>query len=167
MTLGIPTQLFLEIHVVISLVAIGSGLVVAYGLLTVQPFGVWTALFLATTVLTSVTGFPLPPFGVDPPRILGVILLLLLTAAVVALYVFQRHGPWHWIYIVTAVMALYLNAFVGVVQAFQKISVLQSLAPTQSELPFLIVQVAVLLIFLAIGILAVIRFRPEPKPGMS
>ena len=113
MTWGIPTDTFLQIHVVLSLVGIASGLVVLYGLLTGNPLGAWTAVFLATTILTGITGFPLPPFGFDPPRAVGVILLILLTLAVAALYAFRLAGAWRSIYIVTAIMALYLNVFVG------------------------------------------------------
>jgi hypothetical protein len=160
MTFGIPTELFLQIHVVISLIGIASGLIVLYGLVSGKPLPGWTALFLGTTILTSLTGFPLPPFGFDPPRAIGVILLVLLAAAVAALYLFHLAGAWRWIYIVTAVTSLYLNVFVGVVQSFQKLSFLQPLAPTQSEPPFVIAQVIVLIAFIALGALAVVRFRP-------
>ncbi len=151
----------LQIHVALSLIGIVSGLVVLYGLLTGRPLGGWTALFLATTILTSITGFPLAPFGFDPPRTVGVISLVLLALAVAALYLFRLAGAWRWIYVGSAIAALYLNVFVGVVQAFQKLPFLQPLAPTQSEPPFLIAQVAVLVIFIALGILAAIRFHPE------
>jgi len=160
MIFGIPTELFLQIHVAISLIGIASGLVVLYGLLSGKPLAGWTALFLLTTVLTSLTGFPLPPFGFDPPRAIGIILLVLLAAAVVALYVFHLAGAWRWIYIVTAVASLYLNVFVAVVQSFQKLSFLQPLAPTQSEPPFVVAQVIVLIAFIALGALAIVRFRP-------
>ena len=163
MTFGIPTELLLQIHVVISLIGIASGLVVLYGLVSGKLLSGWTALFLGSTILTSLTGFPLPPFGFDPPRALGVISLVLLAAAVLALYVFHLAGAWRWIYVVTAVASLYLNVFVGVVQSFQKLSFLQPLAPTQSEPPFLIVQLAVLALFVALGALAVIRFHPESR----
>jgi hypothetical protein len=159
MTWGIPTELFLQIHVVLSLIGIASGLVVFYGMLTGKPFGAWTALFLVTTILTSVTGFPLPPFGFDPPRAIGVILLVLMAVAVIALYAFHLAGAWRWIYIVSALAALYLNVFVGVVQAFQKLPFLQPLAPTQSEPPFLVVQLAVLAVFIILGFVAVVRFH--------
>jgi len=153
----------LQIHVLLSLVGIASGLVVAYGLLDGKLFGAWTALFLATTVLTSVTGFPLPPFGFDPPRAIGIISLVLLVVAIAALYLFRLGGAWRWIYIVTALASLYLNAFVGVVQAFQKLPFLQPLAPTQSEPPFVVVQLVLLAAFIAIAILAVLRFHPQVK----
>ena len=134
----------LVFHVVISLIGIVSGLVVVYGLVTGKPHGGWTVVFLTTTVLTSVTGFPLPATQLLPSHVVGIISLLLLAAAIVALYVYHLGGPWRWIYVGTAVAALYLNMFVAVVQAFQKISFLQALAATQSEYPFLLAQVVVL-----------------------
>jgi hypothetical protein len=163
MTWGIPTTTFLQIHVAIALVGIASGLVVLYGLLTGRPSGAWTALFLATTVLTSVTGFPLPPFGVTPGRVVGVISLVLLALAVAALYGFRLAGAWRWIYVGSALAALYLNVFVGITQSFQKLAFLKPLAPTQSEPAFLVAQLVVLAAFIALGALAVIRFHPEVK----
>jgi hypothetical protein len=162
MTWGIPTEVFLQFHVVVSLIGIVSGLVALYGLVTGKLLGGWTALFLVTTILTSVTGFPLAPFGLDPARIIGIILLVLMAAAVLALYVFRLVGAWRWIYVVAAVMSLYLNCFVAVVQSFQKLAFLQALAPTQSEPPFAVAQVAVLVAFVVLGILAVVRFHPQP-----
>ncbi len=162
MTWGIPTDTFLQIHVLVSLIGIAAGLVVLYGLLTAQRLAGWTALFLAATILTSVTGFPLPPFGFDPPRALGVILLIVLGLAAAALYVFSLNGAWRWIYVCSAVAALYLNVFVAVIQSFQKLPFLQPLAPTQSEPPFVAAQLAVLAAFIALGVLAVIRFHPRP-----
>jgi hypothetical protein len=152
--------LLLQVHVALSLVGIASGLVALYGLVTGKLFAGWTALFLATTILTSITGFPLPPYGFDPPRAIGVLSLVLLALAVAGLYVFHLAGAWRKIYIATAVAALYLNTFVAVVQSFQKLSFLQPLAPTQSEPPFVIAQVIVLIAFIALGALAVVRFRP-------
>ena len=165
MTWGIPTASFLQIHVAISLIGIVSGLVAVYGLLSGKMLAGWTALFLATTVLTSVTGFPLPPFGFDPPRAIGILSLVFLALAILALYPLRLAGPWRWGYIVTALIALYLNAFVGVIQAFQKLSFLHPLAPTQSEPPFLVAQLAVLIAFVVFGILAVRRFRPVVTPA--
>jgi hypothetical protein len=158
--LGISTDAFLAFHVIISLIGIASGLVVLYGLVNGQAFGAWTAVFLATTILTSATGFPLPPFGFDPPRAVGILSLVLLALAVVAFYGFHLAAAWRWIYVVAAMMALYLNAFVAVIQAFGKLSFLQSLAPTQSEPPFVIAQLVVLAAFVALGFLAVRRFHP-------
>jgi hypothetical protein len=158
---GIPADLFLQIHIALSLIAIVSGFVVVYGWLSGASYAGWTILFLATLILTSVTGFPIPPFGLDPPRIVGLISLVLLAIAVVAVYVFRFSGAWRWIYIVTAIMALYLDCFVAVIQAFGKVSFLQSLAPTQSEPPFVVAQLIVLVIFIVLGILAARRFHPR------
>lgn len=150
----------LQIHVILSLIGILAGLVVLYGLLANWSSSGWTALFLVTTILTSVTGFPLPPFGFDPPRIVGVLSLVLLASAVGALYVFRLAGPWRWIYVFTAVAALYLNVFVAVAQSFLKLPPLHDLAPTQTEPPFLVAQLIVLAAFIAMGVFALIKFRP-------
>ena len=160
MTWGIPTSLFLQIHVALSLIGIISGLAVMYGLLIGRHYGGWTVLFLATLILTSVTGFPLEPLGFDPARAVSVISLVLLALAVVALYGFRLAGAWRWIYVGGATAALYLDCFVAVVQAFQKLPFLQ---PLQSQPPFLITQVAVLALFVALGILAAIRFHPRSE----
>jgi hypothetical protein len=157
---GIPEHLFLQIHVALSLIALVAGLVVLYGLLKGRAHGGWTALFLATMILTSVTGFPLPPFGFDPPRAVGILSLVLLVVAVAGYYVFHLAGAWRWIYVVTAVAALYLDAFVAVFQAFLKIPAIHALAPTQSEPPFLVAQVAVLALFVILGFVAVRKFHP-------
>src|SRR5947209_7463977 len=131
----------LPIHVLLSLIGIASGLAFLYRLLAGGSSDRLTLLFLAATVLTDVTGFPLPPFGFDPARIVGCLSLLLLLGAVVALYVFSLRGAWRWVYVGGAVAALYLNVFVGIVQSFQKLPFLYALAPTQSEPPFLVTQV--------------------------
>jgi hypothetical protein len=153
----------LQFHVIVSLIGIASGLVVLYGLLVGAPSGAWTAVFLATTILTSATGFPLPPFGFDPPRAVGVISLVLLALAVAAYYAFHLAGAWRWIFVGTAVAALYLNVFVLVAQAFMKLPFLKALAPTQSEPPFVATQAVVLLAFIALGLWAVIRFHPDSE----
>jgi hypothetical protein len=160
MTWGIPTHLFLQIHVALSLIGLVAGLIVLYGLLKGRAYGGWTALFLVTTILTSVTGFPLPPFGFDPPRMVGILSLVLLVVAVAGYYLFHLAGAWRWIYVVTAMAALYLDAFVGVVQAFAKIPSLHELAPTQSEPPFVVAQVAVLAFFVVLGFVAARKFHP-------
>jgi hypothetical protein len=152
-----------EIHVVLSLIGIVSGFVVLYGLLSGRPSGLWTAIFLVSTILTSLSGFPLAPYGFDPARAVGVISLVLLGAAVVGFYAFHVAGPWRWIYVITAAAALYLNVFVGVIQAFQKLTFLHALAPTQSEPPFVVVQLVVLVAFIAVGVLAVVRFHPKTR----
>jgi len=161
MTLGLSLSAFTTLHVVISLIGIAAGFIVLYGLLSSQRLGASTAVFLATTILTSVTGFMFPINGVTPGLVLGAISLVVLAVALVALYVFGLAGPWRWVYVVTALLALYFNVFVGVVQAFQKLAFLQPLAPTQSEPPFVAAQAAVLVLFLALGYLAVRRFHPD------
>jgi hypothetical protein len=161
----VSMDLILDFHILVSLLGLISGLVVMLGLLGGKPLRGWAALFLATTILTSATGFLLPPFVFDPPRVVGLISLALLATAVAALYGFRLAHAWRWIYVVTATAALYLNTFVAVVQAFAKVSFLQPLAPTQSEPPFVVAQVAVLAAFIVLGALAVRRFHPEMGTG--
>jgi hypothetical protein len=160
MTLGLSLSAFTTLHVVISLIGIASGLVVLWGMLASARLPGWTALFLASTILTSVTGFMFPINGLTPGLVVGAISLVLLAVALIALYAFQLAGPWRWIYVATALAALYFNVFVGIVQAFQKLAFLQPLAPTQSEPPFLAAQLAVLALFLVLGWLAARRFHP-------
>ena len=166
MILGMSTSTFTLVHVVLSLVGIFAGLVVVFGMFSSKKLDGLTALFLATTVLTSVTGFFFPFDKILPSHIVGVISLVVLAVTILALYALHLAGPWRWIYVVSAVLALYLNVFVGVVQAFQKLPFLASLAPTQSEPPFLIAQAIVLVIFVVLGIVAVRSFHPAADaPG--
>lgn len=160
MILGMSVATYTLLHVVISLIGIVTGFVVVLGLLRSRRPGLWTAIFLLATVLTSVTGFGFPFDRLLPSHWFGVISLVVLAIALLALYGFRLGGPWRWVYVTAAMIALYLNVFVGVVQAFQKLAFLQPLAPTQSEAPFLVAQVAVLAIFVLLGILAASRFRP-------
>jgi hypothetical protein len=162
MIAGLSIENFTILHVIISLVAIVSGLVVLAGMVKARRLSGWTALFLLTTILTSVTGFMFPIAGLTPAIIVGLISLVLLAIAVAALYLKSLNGAWRWIYVTTAVLSLYLNVFVLIVQAFQKVPALQKLAPTQSEAPFQIVQGVVLAVFVILGIVAVRRFRPAP-----
>ena len=156
MILGLSTSTFTSVHVALSLIGIVSGVIVLYGMVRATRLDGWTALFLATTVLTSVTAFFFPSTSFGPGHVVGVLSLVVLAAAIVALYFFRLAGPWRWIYIVGAVLALYLNVFVAVVQAFQK---LPPLAPTQSEPPFLIAQLVVMAICIVLGVAAVRRFH--------
>ena len=160
MILGMSTSTFTLVHVVLSLVGIVAGLIVVFGMFASKKLDGWTTLFLATTVLTSVTGFFFPFDHILPSHIVGIISLVVLAIAILALYALHLAGPWRWIYVVSAMVALYLNVFVGVVQAFQKLPPLASLAPTQSEPPFLIAQSVVLVIFIVLGIVAVRSFHP-------
>jgi hypothetical protein len=160
MILGMSTPTFTLVHVILSLVGILAGAVAVLGMLSAKKLEGWTALFLATTVATSATGFLFHSTAFGPPHVVGVISLVVLAVAILALYGRHLAGPWRWIYVVGAVLSLYLNVFVGVVQAFQKLPFLQPLAPTQSEPPFLIAQVVVLAIFVTLGVLAARRFHP-------
>ncbi|MBN9259694.1 MAG: hypothetical protein BGN89_15455 [Alphaproteobacteria bacterium 64-6] len=162
MILGMSISAFTTLHVVISLAAIALGLVWIADLVRGRQSPLIAGLFLLLTILTSVTGFMFPAAAVTPAQIVGGISLVVLAAAVVALYVFGLRGIWRPIYVTTAILALYFNVFVGVVQAFQKIGPLSALAPTQSEPPFLIAQTIVLLLAVVAGWLAARRFRGGP-----
>ena len=159
---GLSTSTFTLVHVVISLIGIFTGLIVVLGMLGGKRLDALTAIFLATTVATSVTGFGYPIHHFGPPHVVGLISLVVLVIALLARYAMHLRGAWRWIYVVTAVIALYLNFFVGIVQAFQKVPALNALAPTQKEPPFAIAQLAVLALFVGLGIAAARRFREQP-----
>jgi hypothetical protein len=159
MMLGMSLAAFTTVHVLLSLIGIVSGIAVLAAMLRGRHFAWLTGLFLATTILTSVTGFMFPFHRFLPSHAFGVVSLVALALSVAGLYAFSLAGPWRLIYVVTAALALYLNVFVGVVQAFQKLAFLQPFAPTQSEAPFVVAQVAVLVAFLALGIYAVKTFH--------
>ena len=161
MILGMSLSTFTTLHVIISLIGIVTGLVVLLGMLGGRQLGSWTAIFLATTVLTSATGFLFPFNKLLPSHVVGIISLAVLAIALLALYGLHLAGAWRWIYVAAAVLALYLNVFVGVVQAFQKLAFLQPFAPTQTEAPFIVAQVVVVAIFVVLGFLAVKRFHPQ------
>jgi hypothetical protein len=161
MILGMSTGSYTLLHVLISLVGIGSGLVVMFGFLTRKRVDGWTALFLITTVLTSVTGFGFPVDHLLPSHIIAILSLLILAVAISARYVFHLSGAWRSTYVVTAAIALYLNVFVLVVQTFMKVPAVHALAPTQKEPPFLIAQIVVMLIFIGLTILAVKKFHVD------
>ena len=163
MILGMSISAFTTVHVVISLIGIFSGVVVLWGMLGAKRVDGWTALFLVTTILTSVTGFLFPSAGFTPAQAVGIVSLVVLAAVVFALYVFHLAAAWRWIYVIGAVLALYLNCFVAVVQAFQKLAFLHALAPTQSEPPFLVAQLVMLAIFIVLGFMAARTFYPQTK----
>ena len=157
MIFGMTTFAFM--HVVLSLIGIVSGLVVVVGLLTAKGFDGWTAVFLASTVLTSVTGFMFPFHKFLPSHGVGIVSLIVLALAILARYAFHLAGAWRRTYVITAVIALYLNVFVLIVQLFQKVPALKALAPTQSETPFLVAQLVAFALFIVLTIFAAIRFR--------
>lgn len=150
MILGMTLSVF--VHVVLSLIGLVAGFVAVVGLLAGQRRDGWTALFLATTVLTSATGFFLPAPHFLPSHAVGIISLVVLAVAILARYVYHLAGAWRWIYAGTAVVALYFNFFVFIIQSFLKVPALTALAPTQAEPPFLIVQVVALILFVGLGI---------------
>jgi hypothetical protein len=164
MILGMSLQTFVLVHTAISLVAIATGFIVLIGFFTGKRFEEWTAIFLLTTLLTSVTGFMLPPpiTTLLPSQITGIVALVVLVPTLLALYVFGLEGRWRTVYVVGAVISLYLNVFVLVVQLFLKVDFLHALAPTQSELPFVASQAVVLIAFCALGFVSAVRFHPEP-----
>ena len=160
MILGMSIGAFTLLHVIITLVAIGSGLIVVGGMFASHRLPITTALFLLTTALTSVTGFLFPIHGLTPALRVCILACVVLAVALFALYKEHLVGAWRWIFVITAVASLYLNVFVLVVQSFVKVSALNALAPTQTEPPFALTQAVVLAIFILIALIAAIRFRP-------
>jgi hypothetical protein len=152
------------IHVLISFAGIFSGFLALFGLLATRPLDRWTAIFLSTTVATSLTGFVLPADRLLPSHIAGIISMVALGLAIYARYAARLAGGWRKTYVISAILALYLNVFVLIVQAFLKVPVLKALAPTQSEPPFALTQGVVLIVFIALTILATLRFRVQPVP---
>ena len=168
MILGMSLSTFVTVHVIISLIGIVAGLVVMFGLLGSNRMPGLTAIFLLFTILTSATGFLIPPLLSEkllPSHIVGALSLVLLAVACIALYGMKLSGAWRWIYAVTALLSLYLNVFVLVIQGFLKVPALHALAP--GEPPggpvFAVVQLIVLVFFVIVIIGAVRRFRPMPS----
>ena len=159
---------FTLFHVALSFVGIGTGLVVLRGLLRNDPLNRWTLWFLVTTVATTLTGFLFPFHGFTPAIGTGIVSTLVLAATIPARYTFHLAGPWRSMYVVGAVVSLYLNCFVLVVQAFLKVPALRALAPEGKEPPFAITQGIVLVLFVVAGYLAVRRFRPAAaQPALA
>jgi hypothetical protein len=155
-------QIFTLVHVAISLIGILTGIIVAFGMLSAKRLDGMTAVFLGTTVLTSVTGYFFPYHGFKPSYAVGAISLVVLAIAIYARYSRHMAGGWRRTYVITAMIALYLNCFVLVAQGFMKVPALNALAPTGSEPPFLIAQIIVMLIFIVWTVLAVKKFHPHP-----
>ena len=162
MVLGMSLATFTLLHVIISLIAIATGLVVMSGMLGSRPQPGLTAIFLLFTILTSVTGFLFPFTQLLPSHMIGILSLVLLAIACVALYVMKLSGPWRWIYVLTALISLYLNVFVLVIQSFLKIPALSAVAPGNPPAGpvFAVVQGIVLLFFVLVIIGAWRRFKP-------
>jgi len=164
MILGMSLSTFTTVHVIISLIAIVSGIIVMFGLLGSKRMPGMTAIFLLFTILTSATGFLFPFEKLLPSHMIAILSLVLLAIACIALYVMKLSGPWRSVYVVTAMTSLYLNVFVLIIQAFLKVPALHALAPSvpPSEPPFAIIQGIVLVFFVIVIIGAVRRFRPMP-----
>jgi len=157
--------IYTTVHVLISLAGIASGLIVAMGMLSSKRLDALTEVFLWTTALTSLTGFGFPIAKVTPGLVVGSLSLVILAVAIFARSGRKLAGPWRAIYVVTALLALYFNVFVLVVQLFEKVPALEALAPTQSEPPFAVSQLVVLAVFVGLIVAAVLRFHPERQPG--
>jgi hypothetical protein len=160
-------QIYTIIHTLISLVAIFTGLVVVLGMLRGEKLDGWTKWFLATAVATTITGFFFPFHGFTPAIGLGIISLPFLALTIFARYPKRLAGPWRWIYVIGAVICLYFNLFVAVVQSFEKMPALHALAPTQTEPPFKLTQLVVLLVSALLAIVATLRFHPSPRVTTS
>ncbi len=160
MILGMSLATYTIVHVIISLIGIGSGLIILFGMLNGKLLTQWNVLFLVTTVLTSVTGFGFPITKVTPGIILGILSLIVLAIAIPALYVFHLNGAWRRTYAITALIALYFNIFVLIAQLFAKVPAIHALAPTQTEPPFKIAQLILLVLFVVLIVAAAKKFRP-------
>ena len=159
--LGMSLATFTLVHVLLSLAGIATGFVVLFGFLGGKRLDGWTGVFLATTLATSLTGFGFPFVELLPSHKVGIVSLVVLALALLARYPLGLAGAWRRVYVISAVMALYLNSFVLVVQAFLKIPALHAAAPTQAEPPFAIAQGLLLVTFVVLGSLAATRFRLE------
>ena len=165
MILGMSMATFIQVHVVISLIAIIAGLIVMFGMLGSKSQPGLTAIFLLFTILTSATGFLIPPLLTEkllPSHIIGILSLVLLAIACFALYVMRLAGPWRGIYVLTALISLYFNTFVLVIQSFLKVPALSALAPGNPPAgPVFAVVQGIVLVFFVVMIIGVWRrFRP-------
>jgi hypothetical protein len=160
MILGMSLRTFTYLHVYISLIAIGAGFIVVYGMIAAKRLPLLTNIFLFTTALTSLTGFLFPFKGVTPAIVLGILSLVVLVVAVIARRRNHTGGAWRGTYVISAILALYLNFFVLIVQSFQKIPALHALAPTQSELPFKLAQLVTLALIISVSTIAFKKYRP-------
>jgi hypothetical protein len=160
MVLGMSLATYTTLHVIISLVGIASGVIVLAGLLGGRLLTLWNGLFLVTTVLTSVTGFGFPYTKVTPGIILGILSLITLAIAIFALYGRHLNGSWRRTYVITAMIALYFNVFVLIAQLFEHVPAIHALAPTQTEGPFKLAQLLLLILFAVFITAAAKKFRP-------
>jgi len=162
MILGMSLSTFVTVHVIISLIGIVAGIIVMFGMLGSNRMPGLTAIFLLFTILTSATGFLFPFEKLLPSHVISILSLVLLVIACFALYVMKLSGAWRWIYAVTALLSLYFNVFVLVIQSFLKVPALAAVAPGNppSGPVFGVVQGIVLVFFILMIIGAIRRFRP-------
>jgi hypothetical protein len=160
MILGMSLRTFTYLHVYISLIAIGAGFIVVYGMIAAKRVPLLTSVFLFMTALTSLTGFLFPFKGVTPADVLGILSLIVIVIAFIARRRSQTSGVWRGTYVISSILALYFNFFVLIVQSFQKIPSLHALAPTQTELPFKFAQLITLIVVIALTTMAFKKYRP-------
>ncbi|HEX4311784.1 MAG TPA: hypothetical protein VHZ25_17265 [Acidobacteriaceae bacterium] len=163
MILGMSLARFTQVHVAISLIGIAAGFIIIFGMMARKRLPLMTALFLLTTILTSVTGFLFPYHGRTPGIVIGCVSLVVLLLAMIALYGGHLRGGWRGTWVVTAVVAQFFNFLVLVVQSFEKVPALHALAPTGKEMPFKVAQILTLLVFVVLGVLAFRKFRVEEE----
>jgi hypothetical protein len=156
MILGMSLAVFTQVHVAISLIGIASGFVVIFAMMASKRMPAMTALFLTTTILTSVTGFFFPFHGVTPGIVIGILSLVILAIATIAWY-----RGWRGTWVLTAVVAEFFNFFVLIVQSFEKVPALRALAPTGKEAPLKAAQMAALVLFILLAVIAYRKFRPQ------
>ena len=159
MVLGMSLGVFTALHVLISLIAIGTGFIVLFGLINNRLLSPWNTVFLVTTILTSLTGFAFPNTKVTPGIVLGVLSVIVLAIAVIALYIFQLNGSWRRAYAISAMIALYFNVFVLIAQMFEHVPALHALAPTGTETPFKVAQTLLLVLFIVLIAAAAKKFH--------
>jgi hypothetical protein len=159
MILGMSTAVFTLLHVALSLIGIAAGLVAILALMGGRLLRLITPLFLITTVLTSLTGFLFPNKTITPGIALGILSMIALVLAIVALYGRKLAGAWRGTYVIAACFALYFNVFVLFAQLFAKVPALKAIAPTMSSPAFGITQLVVLVIFVVLTIRAFKGFR--------
>lgn len=157
MIYGMTTFTF--VHVALSLIGILSGIIVMLGLLFVKRLDLFTAIFLVSTVLTSVTGFLFPFHGFLPSYGVGIVSLIVLAIAIYARYAGHLIHAWRATYVISAMIALYLNVFVLIAQLFMKVAALKAIDPAQSASLFKLAQGITLLLFILLTILATRRFK--------
>jgi hypothetical protein len=160
MMLGLNMFQFIYFHVFLSVIGLGAGIFVLLGFISSKNYSILTSAFLVSTLLTSLTGFLFPWHGFTPGIVLGILSIIALAVAIYALYGKKLDGQWRAIYVITACVALYFNFFILVVQAYDKVHLLHTIAPSQLSPGFVITQVVLLLIFILLTARSVKRFHP-------